>query len=132
MVTSGIVSAVSFAKTLAMQCKGGNETPGWKVEWDAISDAVWESLRRSHFLHEDDEESGDDMFFTPPESPSQLDPGFAEPCICSTWGFSGVRVLTPTERVLHLHHRIVGQLIGAVEGTGELRGGSIQFNSSLE
>ena len=131
MVISGIVSTLSFAKVVAMECKGGNETHGWKVEWDAISDAVSKSLRRSQFLHEDDD-SGDDMFFTPPENPSQLDPGFVEPCLCSTWGFQRVRVLIPTERVLHLHHTIVEKLIGAVEGSGDLPGGSSQFDSSLQ
>ena len=67
-----------------MEFKGGNETPSWKLKWDAISDAVWESLRGSQILEEDDDESRDDMFFTPPESPSRLDPGFEEPCLCLT------------------------------------------------
>jgi hypothetical protein len=43
----GILSALNSPKPLAMEFKGGNETPGWKLEWDAISNAVWESLQVS-------------------------------------------------------------------------------------
>ena len=57
-------------KPVAMESKGENETLGWKLEWNAISDAVWESLWGSLISEEDDDNSGDDMFFTPLESPS--------------------------------------------------------------
>jgi hypothetical protein len=121
-----------YSLLVAMESMGGNETPGWKFEWDAISDAVWESLQVSGIFQEDEEESSDDMFFTPPESPDRLDPGFQEPCLCSIWGFQRFRVLTPTERLLHLHHTIVGQLIDAVYGSVDLLGCTVSFDSSLQ
>jgi hypothetical protein len=41
-------------------------------------------------------------------------------------------VLTPTERLLHLHHTIVGQLIDAVDGSGDLPRGTVLFDSVLQ
>jgi len=47
-------------------------------------------LRGSQILQEDDNESGDVMFFTPPESPSQLDPGFEDPAFVQLGDSSGL------------------------------------------
>jgi hypothetical protein len=73
-----------------MEFKGGNETPGWKLEWNAISNAVWESLQVSQILQENDKESSDDMFFTPLESPDRLDPGFQSPVFVQVGDSSGL------------------------------------------
>jgi hypothetical protein len=72
------------------------------------------------------------MFFTPLESPDRLDPGFQEPCLCSIWGFQQFRILTPTERLLHLYHAIIEQLIDAVYGSGDLPGRIMLFDLSLQ
>ena len=129
MFILGMLSALSSLKPVAMEFKGGNETPGWKLEWDAISDMMWECLWGILISKEDDDDSGDDMLFTPLKSPSRLDPAFEVLCLCKTWGFQRVRVLTQTKRVLQLHHFIVGQLIDAVEGSRDLAG---SIDSSLQ
>jgi hypothetical protein len=96
---------------------GCNETPGWKLEWDRVSDVVWEALKEGVILGKDEVESGEEEYFTPPESPSSLDRDLEDICCCTEQGFLQQVHYTPTEaeRLFHLHHVIVGQLIDPVE-----------------
>jgi hypothetical protein len=98
-----------------MDSKGGNETPRWKLEWDRVSDVVWETLKVSRILAEDEVESGDEEYFTPLESLEHLDLNFEDICCYSQQGFQRHYTPTRNECLLRLHHVIVGQLIDPVE-----------------
>lgn len=91
------------------------EIPKWRPEWDKISNAVWQTIKRCKILEEqDDEDVVEEIFFTPPQSPEKLKQSedlSRDSCCCSSQGVQGHCTPSKAHRMLVLHDTIVGQLI---------------------
>ncbi len=75
---------------------------------ERVSDAIWETLKRTLILEENEaNDSDEDVFFTQPNSPTDLKPTIIEPTP------SALHCLyTPSrsKRLLNLHEKIVEEL----------------------
>jgi hypothetical protein len=79
-----------------------------KKEREKVSDVVWKTLKMTLILKENErDDSDEDVFFTPPNSPIDLKPTIIEPTLLALH-----RHYTPSKsKRLNLHEKIVKELI---------------------
>ncbi len=72
--------------------------------WQRVSTAVWETLKR--IQNDEDESGGEEIFVTPPQSPSQFRQEDSK-CDCN----NNLKSIRKAARMLEMHDRVLDQIL---------------------